>query len=55
MNYSLGAVAEHSLQDAFEKRFEMPEDAVIKQMKNSRLTALCLINMRVLAGVQVLH
>ena len=51
---SLGAVGEHSVEDAYEKRLEMPKDAVIKQMKNSRLTALCLINTRALAGVQVL-
>nr|ADE77834.1 unknown [Picea sitchensis] len=46
------AITEHGLQDAYEKRFEMPEDAVIKQMEKSKLTALCLINMRGLAGLQ---
>eukprot|EP00253_Pinus_taeda_P021885 PITA_21885 len=46
------AVAEYGLQDAYEKRFEMPEDTVIKQMKKLKLTALCLINMRALAGIQ---
>lgn len=46
------AVAEYGLQDAYEKRFEMPEDTVIKQIKKLKLTALCLINMRALAGIQ---
>lgn len=52
LQISLSAVGGHSLQDAFEKRFETPKDAVIEQMKNSKLTALCLINTRALAGLQ---
>nr|ABR16516.1 unknown [Picea sitchensis] len=30
----------------------MPKDAVIKQMKNSRVTAISMINLRALAGLQ---
>lgn len=52
LKISLSAVGEHSLEDAFEKRLEMPKDAVIKQMKNLRLTALSLINTRAMSGLQ---
>ena len=49
-----GSVGEQSLQDAYEMRMKQPKDAVIDQMKNSRLTAICMMNMRSLAGLQVL-
>lgn len=52
LQISLSAVGEHSLQDAFEKRLETPKDAVIEKLRNSKLTALCLINTRALAGLQ---
>lgn len=53
LQISLSAVhGKHSLQDAFEKRLEMPKDTVIKKMKKSRLTALCLINTRSLTGLE---
>lgn len=56
LQISLSAVhGEQSLQDAFEKRLEMPKDAVIKQMKKSKLTALCLINMRSIAGLETIE
>lgn len=48
----LSAVGDRSLQDAYKNRFEMLNDRVIKQLKNSRITALCLLNTRALAGIQ---
>lgn len=48
----LSAVGEQSLQDAYEKRFEPLKDIVINQMKKARITALCLLNTRVMAGLQ---
>jgi len=53
-SFSLYAVGEHGLQDAYKKRFEPSKDAVIKQLKNSKLTALSMINTRAMAGLQVL-
>jgi hypothetical protein len=55
INFSLSAVGEQNLQDAYKKRFEPLNDTVIKQMKNSRVTALCMLNTRALAGIQVMH
>jgi hypothetical protein len=55
MDYCCIAVGEQSLQDAYEKRSEPVKDFVINQMKKSRVTALCLLNTRVLAGLQVMH
>eukprot|EP00253_Pinus_taeda_P026266 PITA_26266 len=48
----LSAVEGKSLRDAYEKRFEPLKASVIKQLNNSRITALCLLNTRVLAGIQ---
>lgn len=48
----LSAVAEQNLQDSNEKRYEPLKDSVMKQMKKSRVTALCLLNTRLLAGIQ---
>lgn len=48
----LSAVGEQSLQDAYKQRFEPRNDTVIKQMKNLRVTALCMLNTRALAGIQ---
>eukprot|EP00253_Pinus_taeda_P032564 PITA_32564 len=52
LQMSLSAVGEHGLQDAYKRRFEQPKDAVIKQLKNSKLTALSMINTRAMAGLQ---
>lgn len=48
----LSAVGEEGLQDAYKKRSELMNESVIKQMKKSRVTALCLLNTRALAGIQ---
>lgn len=49
----LSAVGDqYGLQDADETSQELSTDAIIKQMKKSRLTALYLLNMRALTGVQ---
>lgn len=52
LQFRLSTVTEQTLQDASKKRFELMNDSVIKQMKSSRVTALCLLNTRVLAGIQ---
>lgn len=41
-----------NLQEAYEEKSELLKDTVIKQMNNSRVTALCLLNTRVLSGIQ---
>lgn len=41
-----------NLEDAYEKRSQLLKQTVIKQLNNARVTALCLLNTRVLTGIQ---
>lgn len=52
LHISLSAVGEYGIQDAYKKRFDRPKDDVIKQLKNSKLTALSMMNTRTMAGLQ---
>ena len=54
-NIDLLMQLEENLQEAYEKRSELLKDTVIKQMNNSRVTAPCLLNTRVLSRIQVVY